>query len=647
MERNLTSTADEADAAAPSAASGGNRRMRKEVPAMRWLAQRRAPAGTGKGTPSPRRRVTRLACVGLTAIVALTAGFALEVPHALAATFPGYEIAYTGAPVGNAWPLTELIGPDGTISTVQGSQVGQGNMALATQSDGNMIGAFKAPFNSLTYFTSPANSDRHSAVDKRHPTSDNRNGILIDGSPSVAAATAADPRCQGDGCGPTWAIAVNRRMPNDENGTGIHNELQILGSHHFKYVNPDFPYYTGELMLPGSSPAIASFSLGIFKDFVVAFLDPDGKLRTETDRQDHSQFTGLQPAPNTNPAIAADNNGAWMVALHGANNNNLWTLDSNGGVQRTAAVLAPNTSPAIVGLAHGGYAIAYVNADGTLWKDIRACISCSDVLSPAGPFQAVPAPGSSPSIAADNNGGWKIALQGANNHWIWAVDSDGHITTAQRTMVNGTESPAIAGITQADLDPTTGYEANSITYDTAHAVVTSNNVDQIDKVTNRNDSAVQQSTTVSGSKTVAEQEGWSRTESLAVKVSTTFSTGIPIFLDGKVSVEATVTNSYTESGSVTRTEVFNWSQPVLVPPRSIVDATVTVTHATVSVPYTLTGTFITRSGFRVAGTLHGTFTGASSNNLVVVLTQTSLDGTPAAATVHQPAPATLKESVNH
>lgn len=195
------------------------------------------------------------------------------------------------------------------------------------------------------------------------------------------------------------------------------------------------------------------------------------------------------------------------------------------------------------------------------------------------------------------------------------------------------------------MDDITGFEANSISYDVAHAIISSPSLDQLDRVTNRNDTSVQQSTQISGSKTITQTEGWSQTTGVKVTVSTTFETGIPIIAHGQIKVSVEGSYSYTDNGSVARAQTFAWQQPVIVPPKSIVEATVTITHSTVTVPYTLTGNYVYRSGARAAGTLGGTFSGASSDDLQVALTQYNLDGTRAVAPAPQPA-ALLKATVS-
>ncbi|MEV6596557.1 ETX/MTX2 family pore-forming toxin [Actinoplanes sp. NPDC051346] len=216
---------------------------------------------------------------------------------------------------------------------------------------------------------------------------------------------------------------------------------------------------------------------------------------------------------------------------------------------------------------------------------------------------------------------------------VWVPASPGQHTICVLAVGVGT-----GGNTErcAAMDGIVQFEAHDIAYDMDHAVLTEMSLEQLDKVTNRNDTAVQQSTEISGSKTTTDTETWSNTKSVKVTVSTSIKVGFPIFADGKVTVSAEGSYSGTDGGSVQRARSFSWRQPVLVPARSIVEATVTVAHAKVAVPYTLSGEYIYGSGARAAGTIGGTFKGGNSENLTVVLRQYNLNGTPAAAPVRQP-----------
>ncbi len=192
------------------------------------------------------------------------------------------------------------------------------------------------------------------------------------------------------------------------------------------------------------------------------------------------------------------------------------------------------------------------------------------------------------------------------------------------------------------MDDIVEFVAYNISYDTAHAILTNTSLEQLDKVTNRNDTAVQQTTEISGSRTATDTVGWSDTTGIKITASTTFETGIPIIAEGKITVTVEGSATFTQNGSRQRAQTFSWRQPVVVPARSIVEATVTITHSTISVPYTLTGEFIYRSGARTAGSLGGTFVGGNSENLSVILKQYNLDGSPAAAPVAQSKATMLK-----
>jgi len=188
------------------------------------------------------------------------------------------------------------------------------------------------------------------------------------------------------------------------------------------------------------------------------------------------------------------------------------------------------------------------------------------------------------------------------------------------------------------------FMAYGINYNLSQAQLVGTSLQQLDKVTNRNDTTVQQSTEISGTRTVTETEGWSDNTGVKVSVSTGINAGIPIFAQGEVKVSAEGSFSWTQNGSTSRTRTVSWRQPVLVPARSMVEATVTVTHANIRVPYTLSGEFIYDNGASVAGSVSGMFAGGNSENVQVNLKQYNLDGTPAAAPAAQPKATLLKIS---
>ena len=188
------------------------------------------------------------------------------------------------------------------------------------------------------------------------------------------------------------------------------------------------------------------------------------------------------------------------------------------------------------------------------------------------------------------------------------------------------------------IDRVLEFAGNSIDYDVANAQITAANLETLDTVSNTNHTNVQQSTTITGDKSVAETYGWKQTQ--GVKATVSAKVGIPLIGSTQITVEGSL--SFEQSGSTTTSRKFAWSQPVIVPAKSRVVASVAVTKTTLNVPYTLHGSFVYASGFRVPGTSGGVFTGVNGHDLDVTLKQFNLDGTPAARPVDQP-PAQLLE----
>jgi hypothetical protein len=193
----------------------------------------------------------------------------------------------------------------------------------------------------------------------------------------------------------------------------------------------------------------------------------------------------------------------------------------------------------------------------------------------------------------------------------------------------------------AQVDRVLEFRANTLTYDFANLKLTDEDPLTLDRVTNTNNTSVQQSTTVSGEKTVANTHTWSITA--GTKVTFSGSAGIPLVSEGKVSLELSLSVSF--NTSETTTTKFAWSQPVLVPPHSQVVATIGVAETKLTVPYALVGNYVYASGFLAPGSKGGTFTGVNGHDLEVRLDQFNLDGTPAAQPVQQPQPALLRSSL--
>lgn len=91
-----------------------------------------------------------------------------------------------------------------------------------------------------------------------------------------------------------------------------------------------------------------------------------------------------------------------------------------------------------------------------------------------------------------------------------------------------------------------------------------------------------------------------------------------------------------QNGSHTVPHTYAWIQPLLVPPRSIVTAHVTLARSTLAVPYSIADEFVYDSGAKTAVLLPGVYAGLSSHDLQCVsVTHSNLDGSPAARAVQQ------------
>lgn len=205
--------------------------------------------------------------------------------------------------------------------------------------------------------------------------------------------------------------------------------------------------------------------------------------------------------------------------------------------------------------------------------------------------------------------------------------------TALHVGANGVDRTACA-----QMDRIVRFDAQAIDYDTAHVVITDTRLDQLHQESQVNATTIQQSTTISGQKQVTETQGWSDTAGIKVTVSAGFHVGIPL-IEGTVDVSVEGSYSFTQNGSTATSTTYSWTQPIIVPPRSRVVGTVAVTQSTLTVPYTMSGTYVYNSGAGATGSINGTYYGTNSHDLQVQLAQFNLDGTPAAHPVPQPAAA--------
>jgi Clostridium epsilon toxin ETX/Bacillus mosquitocidal toxin MTX2 len=161
-------------------------------------------------------------------------------------------------------------------------------------------------------------------------------------------------------------------------------------------------------------------------------------------------------------------------------------------------------------------------------------------------------------------------------------------------------------------------EVTNIDYDLQNAkIIGGNGTVELYRQTVANDSDSEQTSTVSGSQTVSETAGWSNALGVKAGIATSFKAGFPILAEGKVTVSAEISNTYSWNASTTKSKTWSFSTPVKVPPHQVMQVLVTVTMSTIAVPFTMTGTVIFKSGMKVPGRIGGVFTGSNSYDLNV------------------------------
>jgi len=199
------------------------------------------------------------------------------------------------------------------------------------------------------------------------------------------------------------------------------------------------------------------------------------------------------------------------------------------------------------------------------------------------------------------------------------MQHDGNFVVYKGTSLNDQQGPLWAS---SVLDPVVDCEMiSSIDYDINAAKILQSGPAELYRQIVKNETMLTQTSTINGSASVSETSGWSDTVAIMVGVSTTFTTEIPFVAEGEVTVSAEVTNTYEWNGSTTRTKTWGFDTPVSVPPQTTMVGLVSATISTITVPYTLKGTLVLKSGTRMTGQIRGIYIGANSYDLTVTFTQ--------------------------
>lgn len=113
--------------------------------------------------------------------------------------------------------------------------------------------------------------------------------------------------------------------------------------------------------------------------------------------------------------------------------------------------------------------------------------------------------------------------------------------------------------------------------------------------------------------------GWSDTLAIHAGVQATWEVNPLIFADAKLQISLDVTVTFVWNGSTTTTTPDTVTETFTVAPQSSAELEVVVTHTAISVPYTMTGNFVYKSGQKAPGTIHGTYSNVSDLNAQIQL----------------------------
>ncbi len=194
------------------------------------------------------------------------------------------------------------------------------------------------------------------------------------------------------------------------------------------------------------------------------------------------------------------------------------------------------------------------------------------------------------------------------------LQDDGNLCVYKGTSPNDNQGFVWASMA---TDPVVDIEISAIDYDVISAKIIKTTPADLYRQSVTNNTTQTQTSSISGSESVTETSGWSDSLAVKVGVSTSFKTGIPFIAEGKITVSLDVTNTYTWNGSTSRSKTWSFNTPVSVPANTTYVALIAATVTTISVPYTMTGTLILKSGARIPGIINGLYTGSNSHDLTV------------------------------
>jgi Clostridium epsilon toxin ETX/Bacillus mosquitocidal toxin MTX2 len=168
-------------------------------------------------------------------------------------------------------------------------------------------------------------------------------------------------------------------------------------------------------------------------------------------------------------------------------------------------------------------------------------------------------------------------------------------------------------------DPVTEFQVTGVSYNLSQATIQSVTLDTLFQETLTNSTGTQQSSEIDNTWSITRQYSFSITSGIKVTVKVSGDVSLPLVANGKVEVDAEADISVTFGVTETYQEQWTIKQPVVVPPDSTVTATVTISAAQFTLPYTVTGNYVYQSGNTAPVSVSGTFSGINGYDFQVAL----------------------------
>jgi hypothetical protein len=129
-----------------------------------------------------------------------------------------------------------------------------------------------------------------------------------------------------------------------------------------------------------------------------------------------------------------------------------------------------------------------------------------------------------------------------------------------------------------------GWDVEEVTYDVNSSTIRGTTPEIIATTTVENDTGTAQSSTVNLSKSVTETSSFTFMTGFSLTVGTSFEAGIPLVVDGKVSVQGTATTQFTWGKSKSITTTVGEMVKVDTPPYSKIQATASMKSSNIDIP---------------------------------------------------------------